>query len=503
MNNKPNNSGDFLQSSAMIFIVNITIAVFNYTILVFASRILTNDYSVWTALNGLIAIFLTPINGISANINRQVADYTKTSPGSIQDYYNSYQNTFQKFLLPTFLFSPIVALILQFFISGTSFPLVLVTVIYLLITIYCNIRQNVLMGALQIQSYSIVMLCGSALRLVPSLGLLFLGLGLWALPVGLLISNICIFVISGYFLDKYFGGEKLKVNSEKDSTNDCHSERLSEESHLEELGNTKRIKEIPLKRVGSEADGVVSMTSDMNGDTEAASTDNFQNLDIQKTQTINWKNELLGLGLTTVSLFFLNTILNLIPIISQNSSFSADSKNLISVLFSFGQIIHFGSIAPLSSLISHISGSQNPKKILWNAIAISTTISIGVGVLFAFFGQNLLALLGRTQYNWAIPLIVLFAFFIALYNFIYISTQYFIAKHFYRPILFIIPGLITLLGFSFWQKFGVFNVGLDWTLGYFSQTQIILEVWPFLICCLVSGVVVVMPMAVSVVKSKK
>jgi hypothetical protein len=452
----------FLQSSAMIFVVNIVIAVFNYSILVFASRILVTDYSVWTALSGLIAILLTPINGISANINRQVADYAKNSPEKILSYYKTYQHTFQKFLLPTLLVSPVFALILQLFVSGTNFALSLVTVIYLLITIYCNIRQNVLMGALQIRSFSIVMLTGALLRLVPSLGLLFLGFGLWALPVGLLISNLSIFVISGYFLNQYFDNEKFSIGK------------------------------LPLdKGLAAKADWGYKLDKLPDGDTEAAST------------PINWKTELLGLGLTTASLFFLNTILNLIPIISQNSSFSTDSKNLISVLFSFGQIIHFGSIAPLTSLISHISGSDKPKKILLNAVAISAIISVGVGVLFTFFGQSLLSLLGRTQYNWAIPLIVLFALFIALYNFIYISTQYFIAKHYYRPILSIVPGLIVLLGFGVWQKLGVFNLGLNWALTYFSQTPIILEVWPFLICCLASGVVVAAPMAACLIKSKK
>jgi O-antigen/teichoic acid export membrane protein len=150
-----------------------------------------------------------------------------------------------------------------------------------------------------------------------------------------------------------------------------------------------------------------------------------------------------GVAFITVILFCLALFLNSGPIISEKI-FDTQEKDILAILFNFGQIIHFGATATLSGLIIYASRDSS-KKIVATAYLMVGSISVGVGVIFTLFGSFIMRLFGRPQYVDQLPLILYYSLFIALYNLIFVSVQYLIARNEYKPLYVFILGTGLLI----------------------------------------------------------
>jgi O-antigen/teichoic acid export membrane protein len=164
-------------------------------------------------------------------------------------------------------------------------------------------------------------------------------------------------------------------------------------------------------------------------------------------------DHLLGMFKTVIFLFFLSLFINVGPIIAENFLDKGD-KDILAVLFNFGQIIHFGAVAFLGGLIAHASRTES-KKIFYSAFVIVTGLTFGIGFLFTFFGGFMMKLFGRAQYLDQLPLILWYSVFILFYNIVFLCVQYLIIKNNYKPLL-ILP---------------VANIGLILTLIFFSRAS--------------------------------
>jgi O-antigen/teichoic acid export membrane protein len=131
--------------------------------------------------------------------------------------------------------------------------------------------------------------------------------------------------------------------------------------------------------------------------------------------------------------------------------FNEQDRDLFSVLFSFGQIIHFGSLAFMSVFVAQSSKSNNNKIYLVSS-GIITLFTICIGVGFVLFGEIILTIYNRLQYLDQLYLIVIYSIFVAFYNLFFLSVQHYIAKKNFKmiyrsiviPILLIISMLISV-----------------------------------------------------------
>lgn len=189
-----------------------------------------------------------------------------------------------------------------------------------------------------------------------------------------------------------------------------------------------------------------------------------------------------GMFKTVVFLFSLSLFINAGPIIAENFLDKVD-KDILAVLFNFGQIIHFGAIAFLGGLIAHASRTDN-KKIFYSAFVIVTSLSLGIGFLFTFFGGFMMRLFGRAQYIDQLPLILWYSLFILFYNIIFLCTQYLIIKNRYKALILLpISNILLILALVFFSKstylFGS-NVqkfiGISIVFGFITALYLVLTV---------------------------
>jgi hypothetical protein len=145
-------------------------------------------------------------------------------------------------------------------------------------------------------------------------------------------------------------------------------------------------------------------------------------------------------------LILISFILNwLVVIINSNSTFSIEDKLLFSVIFTFGQILHFGSISGLDALAVYSSKDKTNKHYLFS-LAVSVALSLLGTVAILILQKPLFSLFGRQVYPGFVQYFSIYAMFIMIYNALYIQIQYLIASRRLNFIqYFIIPILILII----------------------------------------------------------
>lgn len=181
---------NFLKSSAIVFIVNLTIGVFNYAIIIVAGRVLLNEFSVWTAMTGLMAIMITPMSGIMTEYTKKVAQLSQTSISDSLEYFSFIKRKLSPLIMLSVAISAL-AILTHFTFSGNEkIVVILGLVVYMMLNVNTNIRSQYLLGILKVKKYAIVVFATSLARLVPTVVLLYLNFGVLALPLGLIISCV-------------------------------------------------------------------------------------------------------------------------------------------------------------------------------------------------------------------------------------------------------------------------------------------------------------------------
>jgi O-antigen/teichoic acid export membrane protein len=415
-------SKDFLKDSSLLFVTNILNAVFNYSLVIFVSnRLLPGNYSLWTAITGLVAILLTLSAGIMTEFSKNASRIAKDSTTEAFRFYDYFLSKVSKVLGYGLVLIPVFAYIMMWILGNSEFGLLCLVIFNVYLQIVLGLNNNFVMSLLKIKEFMILSFVVTVVKFIATIGLIYLRLEVFALPIGLLFSEI-----AGLALGVYFLGQ---IKSKR---------------------STKSV-----------------------------------------VDPINYKifDHLVGMFKTVVYLFFLATFLNAAPIIAEkifDKEFLRD-KDILAVLFNFGQIIHFGAIAFLSGLITHASRSDN-KKIFYSAFAIVVSLSLGIGVIFTIFGSFMMRLFGRAQYIDQLPLILWYSVFILFYNVIFLCTQYLIIKNKYRPLIFL----------------PIANIGLVLALVYLTKTSYLFgdNVKNFIAISIIFGAISSVYMVLSVVFDK-
>lgn len=376
------NNGSFLSSTIILFVANIIVAIFNYAVVIVASRTLGGDYSLWTALNGVVTILMTINVGIYTNIIRTVAKLNKDNQqAEILSYYNWYRKILTRIVVAGLLFSPIFAWMITSFVSGTSLLVSELLVVFIFTNLLLGVQQNFLIGTLQNLPFAFGMIGANLIRLVATCLLLTYQRQITALPLGLIAGSVIIELISNYYWQQ-------KTQSIKKT-----------------LDNPELV-----------------------------------------VHDVQLKVEIRHSVVTILSMVSLSILLNINPILIQNSNISPDAKDLFAVIFNFGQIIHFASIAGLAGLVAYSAQSSN-KRIYFVALSIATFVTAVVCCGFYFGGEIMLKVFGRSQYLDELSVIIKYAIFIGFYNIIYVSAQYLLAKgRFFQIYVLIFGVIITILG---------------------------------------------------------
>lgn len=385
----------FLKSNAVVFISNLITSVGSYIIVILASRILQTDYSSWVALSGVVSIFATFTNGVQTSTTKNISKNSDNS-NKVINLIEFYDQNLFKLLLLGVLISPVIALILNSFRVDFSFLVVFLISLHFFCSPFFSYKQFALLSLSRTWEYSILNVISAFFRLIFSFLILILGFKLLALPAGLILSLVIVFYISTIFLT----------------------------NHLKKILNQKE-----------------------------------SSKEMKNTTPIKFNSEIKHLVLNTLSTLGLILFLNIGPIIIQLSNLKNESKDLLAILFSFGQIIHFGAISAVGTLIVSAAKSSNKNIYLWS-VGIVGSISGFIACLFLFFGKAIMEIFGREQFSWAIWLVFLYAIYILLYNIIFVTIQYQISRNQYLSSWVLILGVITQLSYLFLTNLGIFKFQL-------------------------------------------
>ncbi|MBC7472167.1 MAG: hypothetical protein H7196_02795 [candidate division SR1 bacterium] len=405
----------FLKDSTFLFAANIVNAVFNYGLVIFVSnQLLPGNYSLWTALSGLIAILLTFSTGIMTEFNKSASKIAKKSTFEAFEFYEYFVSKVGRVLLYSLVLVPVFAVLLGKAVGNSDFILLSLLVINVYLQVILGLNNNFVMALLKIPQFIILSIVVTVVKFVGAISFVYLHFEVMSLPLGLLMSEIIGIVVGVYFLKRF------------------KSQAIKPKNYI---------------------------------------VTNYKIFD-----------HAFGMLKTVVFLFFLSLFINAGPIIAENFLDKAD-KDILAVLFNFGQIIHFGAVAFLGGLIAHASRTDN-KKIFYSAFVIVTSLSLSIGFLFTFFGGFMMKLFGRAQYTDQLPLILWYSVFILFYNIIFLCTQYLIIKNRYKALIFLpVSNILLILTLIFFSKstslFGsdVQNfIGISIIFGFTSALYLLLSI---------------------------
>ncbi|NJS40894.1 hypothetical protein HC766_00635 [Candidatus Gracilibacteria bacterium] len=366
-------TNQFLQSSSVVFSTNLFIGILNYALVVIASRFLVEQYSLWTAITGFMAILLTPMTGIMTEFTKNASKLDKQSHQDAYNYLQFIQSKAKYINYAGGLIGLIFGSLYIFQVTPANLTITALIVSYSLFNIIANINNQFQLSTLTISRYAGTMIATNFGRFIPTIIFLNIGLGVFALPLGLLSAALVNISSGSFFIKRFFNQHKLLKNQ-------------------------------------------------------------------FKPQDYNLLNQFKAASKNIIILLFVMIFFNISPIISEKF-FDLEQKDIFAVLYNFGQIIHFGSIAFMSALVAYAARGKS-RKIYYTSIAIVVTMTMSIGAFFFLFGGFLMNLFNRPQYLDQIPLIMHYSVFIAFFNIVFVSVQYLLSHSEYKN-----SQLCLLLGF--------------------------------------------------------
>ncbi len=418
-------SNSFLKSSGIVFIVNLIVATINYTVPIIVRNITDKDFfPKWIALNSTIAISLVIYVALQAEFTKKIsAHHTQNSDITAKNYLNF----MKRGLLKIFLFSipilPFIIWVVRFASPSDSWILATTIVANLFLQSYAVLHSSYLLGMLKIKDFSIGILLSTFSRPLATTAMLLVGLDLYALPLGYMIFALVLLSHSLWVIRRYDREKKLQED-----------------------------KNFVCKNPSSD-----------------------------KTTVFDLTTEFISISKTVFVFFVLSAFLNVSAIIAERNLQNED-RDLFAVLFTFGQIIHFGSIAFLGAFVAYSAKGRNIKLYLTSVAAVSM-IALAIGIGFWLFGPILLAIMNSTEYISQIYTILYFSIFVALYNIIFVSSQYLVSQNDYGTIFILVffliiqtvvlinPVLIGLAGLSLFQFVTINNV-----IALITTTALVLKI---------------------------
>jgi len=404
-----NNS--FLKESSWIFAVSITVAIFNYLLIIAANRTLKTEYELWNTISSLMAIMAAPMAGFSLEIMKKTAKLSKINPQSAFAYYYFLRRKVGFLVLFGLILSPFLAFPLQIWLLHPKEFATLFTNFSPIfsqhfgmetLTIFLTLWQTILgflfvsnqfffLGKMDLKKYTFVVGGGIILRFL--LTILMIGFGfkifdfvfnyepifkfkVLALPLAAIISSGLFYILSE---------QKVRRESNKLVFPDLHFS-LKEEISL-----------------------II-------------------------------KSVIIG--------FFLTTYLDLSSLLSRNffEPLSFDA-NLYATINIFAKVAYFGINSFLGGLVVY-AVSDNNQKIYKASILSIIAATVGIGVFLRVLAPVILtSVLGRSEFLPFVDLIFAAVAYTGFYTIIFASVQYLLARSQYKVAFFVVFLTTFLYGF--------------------------------------------------------
>jgi hypothetical protein len=361
-------TSQFLQASSIIFVVNLLVAAVNYSVPILVRNLTDKDFfPSWIALNSTVAITLVVYTALQTEFTKRVSfNHTHYGIQSAQDYLEFMKSGLTKIFWLSIPFWPGLVWLINLASPVNNWWLAVVVLANLFFQGYAVLHSSYLLGLLRVWDFCLGLILATLARPVATTIMLLLGWQLYALPLGYVVFALILL------------GHSIWV-----------------------------IRRLPRDLLSQE------YQSDY-----APATTNF------RLTTEFW-----GLARTVLCFFTLSAMFNLVAIVGERVLASQD-RYLLAVLFTFGQIIHYGAIAFLGAFVAYSAKSKSLKIYLTSVTAVAL-ITLGIAGGFWLFGPWLLALMKSLEYISQMHMILYFALFVGLYNIIYVSTQYLISRNDY------------------------------------------------------------------------
>jgi hypothetical protein len=214
----------YLSSTGLLFVINIIVGIFNFTLLFVINFTISDTYSQWLALSGLLNIVLAPIAGLSTHTTRSFAKLKATDPNSQNPYYYWLKKKMLQAVIIVIVASPLLAIAVYMINRNFTYLSILLIFIYLALYLYVQLNQHILLGIKQVKYYAFLLFVQAFFRFIVSITLIMIGFEIIALPLGYLISGLFVLLFGEWLMTRYFA----KHNQVKDQLND-HNFKLGAE----------------------------------------------------------------------------------------------------------------------------------------------------------------------------------------------------------------------------------------------------------------------------------
>jgi|GEM_PF-1279612 len=364
----------FLQASSLIFVINLLVAAVNYSVPILVRNLTDKEFfPSWVALNSTVAITLVIYTALQTEFTKRVSfNYTHYGLQSAKNYLEFMKSGLTKIFWLSTPFWPGLIWLINITSPVNNWFLATIVMANLFFQGYAVLHSSYLLGILRVWDFGIGLLLATITRPIVTTMMLLLGWELYALPLGYIVFALALLAHSVWVI------HRLNLSVDPQSQNNQSDTQSS------------AISEIPSFRLTTES----------------------------------W-----GLLKTVLSFFMLSAIFNLVAIVGERV-LALQDRYLLAVLFTFGQIIHYGAIAFLGAFVAYSAKSKN-LKIYLTSVAAVALITLGIAVGFWLFGPWLLALMKSLEYTSQMLMILYFSVFVGLYNIIYVSTQYLISRNDY------------------------------------------------------------------------
>jgi hypothetical protein len=206
----------FFKSSALFSVVNLLASAIAYVIIVLVSRKggdLIND---WSALNGLVTIFLTFTAGFSLYYSKTVSRIAKDSPKQTENYLATSEDFLHTLARKWGWVMIAILLILAWVLKFLTWYQAVLIAVNLYFELWAILYRMYFLGRLEYNKSMVLTFAAAVTRFVGIVGLLlFTGLGIDSLVIGNLFGSILALVVSKLYV-KHKGTISAKFEIAKD-----------------------------------------------------------------------------------------------------------------------------------------------------------------------------------------------------------------------------------------------------------------------------------------------
>jgi O-antigen/teichoic acid export membrane protein len=206
---------DFLRSSAIVFTANLFVGVLNYLLNILASRNLDDQFTLWVSFSSFYAIIGTFNSGFFTEINKLFSlESKKSEHGAISLYQNLVLQLKKPMLYITVIlvFVGIISLTVFDLKSTWIYILLLFSII---ISWICGLNKYLLLGMMHNLSFATTTIFQGVLRIFATVLLFYFSFGIWALPIGMIISILSGWVLGEVYIKKIINSHQATKNNKQ------------------------------------------------------------------------------------------------------------------------------------------------------------------------------------------------------------------------------------------------------------------------------------------------